>query len=224
MSDHMSDWSDENLGRRLATELPRHAAPARLRAAVAGATGRAAARPAWRLPVFASAATAMIAALLFITVLPRGGTGDPLDRVLRAVVAEHTRTILWGSRTVLNADEQSGIRLLRRFDGNDRLNFVNTEPVYIDRRLGMALHYRDVDDHLITYIVLPGQGLSVPDRRRVQVDRFRPAVWEDSGFATIAWKQTGFMCLLVSDMVSPTDLARFKQYFLTVRSATEPAS
>ncbi len=31
------------------------------------------------------------------------------------------------------------------------------------------------------------------------------------------------MCLLVSDMVSPTDLARFKQYFLTLRATTEPA-
>jgi hypothetical protein len=220
----MPDWSDENLGRRLATELPRHSAPAHLRAAVAGVAGRVTSRPPWRLPVFASIATAMVAALLFITVLPRSGTSDPLDRVLRGVVAEHTRTILWGSRTVLNADEQSGIRLLRRFDGDDRLNFLNAEPVYIDRRLGIALHYRDVDDHLITYVVLPGQGLSVPDRKRVQVDRFKPAVWEDGGFATIAWKQSDFMCLLVSDMVSPTDLARLKQYFLTLRSTTEPSS
>jgi hypothetical protein len=219
----MPDWSDENLGRRLATELPRHTAPLHLRAAVAGVTGRATARPPWRPAVFASIATAMIAALLFVTVLPRGGGNDPIDRVLRGVVAEHTRTILWGSRTVLNADEQSGIRLLRRFDGDDRLNFVNAEPIYVDRRLGISLHYRDVDDHLITYVVVPGQGLSVPDRRRVQVDRFKPAVWEDAGFATIAWKQGDFMCLLVSDMVSPTDLARFKQYFLTLRATTEPA-
>jgi hypothetical protein len=140
------------------------------------------------------------------------------------VVAEHTRTILWGSRTVLNADEQSGIRLLRRFDGDDQLNFINAEPVYVDRRLGIARHYRDADDHLITYVVIPGQGLSVPDRKRVQIDRFKPAVLEDGGFATIAWKQADFMCLLVSDMVSPSDLARLKQYFLTLRSTTEPAS
>ncbi len=220
----MPDWSDENLGRRLATELPRHTAPPHLRAAVAGVTGRATARPPWRLPVFAAMATAMAAALLFVTVLPRGGANEAIDRVLRGVVAEHTRTMLWGSRTVLNADEQSGIRLLRRFDGDDRLNFVNAEPTYVDRRLGIALHYRDVDDHLITYVVIPGQGLSVPDRRRVQVDRFKPAVWEDGGFATIAWKQGDFMCLLVSDMVSPTDLARFKQYFLTLRATTEPSS
>jgi hypothetical protein len=221
----MTDWSDEDLGRRLATELPRHTAPAHLRAAVVGVAGRATARSPWRLPVFASIATAMAAALLFITLLPRGGVSDPIDRVLRGVVAEHTRTLLWGSRTVLNADEQSsGIRLLRRFDGDDRLNFLNAEPIYVDRRLGIALHYRDVDDHLITYVVLPGQGLSVPDRKRVQVDRFRPAMWEDAGFATIAWKQDDFMCLLVSDMVSPTDVARFKQYFLTLRASTEPAS
>jgi hypothetical protein len=220
----MSDWSDETLGRRLATELPRDAAPAHLRAAVAGAAGRLGARAPWRRPVHAAVAPAMGGPLLFDHVLPRNAPGDPLDRVLRGVVAEHTRTILWGSRTVLNADEQSGIRLLRRFDGDDRLNFVNAEPVYIDRRLGIALHYRDADDHLITYVVLPGQGLSVPERKRVQVDRFKPAVLEDGGFATIAWKQADFMCLLVSDMVSPSDLARLKQYFVTLRSTTEPAS
>ena len=220
----MADWSDEQLGRRLATELPRHTAPSHLRAAVARAAGRVGSRPTWRLPVFASMATAMAAALLFITVLPRSGFDEPLERVTRGVVAEHARTILWGSRTVLNVDEQAGVRLARRFNGDERLNFINAEPIYIDRRLGIALHYRDVDDHLITYVVLPGHGLSVPDRKRVQVDRFRPGVWEDGGFATIAWKQDDFMCLLVSDMVSPTDLARFKQYFLTLRSNTEPAS
>ena len=40
MSDRYSELSDEALGRRLASDLPRHAAPARLRVAIVDATER----------------------------------------------------------------------------------------------------------------------------------------------------------------------------------------
>jgi hypothetical protein len=56
----------------------------------------------------------------------------------------------------------------------------------------------------------------------VQVDRFRPALLRDDGFATLMWRQGELVCLLVSDMVSPTDIENFKQYFVRVRTATEP--
>ena len=48
-------------------------------------------------------------------------------------------------------------------------------------------------------------------------------ILRDNDFATILWKQGDFVCLLVSDMVSPTDVETFKDYFVRVRSATEPS-
>ena len=36
------------------------------------------------------------------------------------------------------------------------------------------------------------------------------------------WKQQGLFCVLVADLVSDDDLARLKQYFVKVRSATRP--
>lgn len=226
MSDGRGDWSDEALGRRLARELPRHRAPAHVRAAITRAAEGRPARVGWRAPALAAAATAMVLTLLFMTFLPTSLPADPVERLVRAVVAEYTRTTMWGARRpniIPVVTEESGIGLARSFPGDDRLTYLDAEPVYIDRRRGAALHYRDVDGHLITYVVLPGHGVPMPERKRVQMDRFRPALLRDNDFATILWKQGDFVCLLVSDMVSPTDVESFKDYFVRVRSATEPS-
>jgi len=86
----------------------------------------------------------------------------------------------------------------------------------------MALYYRDGEGHLLTYMVLPAPGLPLPERRRVQVDRFKPALMHDNGFSAWVWRQGDLACFLVSDMVSQADLERFKDYFVRVRVATEP--
>ena len=225
MSERDPDFSDEGLSRRLASELPRHRAPAHVRSAVMRAAAGRSPRTGWGPAAFAAAATAMAVSLLFIAILPTSLTSDPVERLLRAVVAEHMRTVMWGARRpdiIPAVTEEAGIGLARSFSGDDRLTFLAAETVFIDRRRGVALHYRDVDGHLITYVVLPGQGVGVPDRKRVQVDRWRPALLQDAGFSTLMWKQADFVCLLVSDMVSPTDVQHFKEYFVRVRTATEP--
>ena len=75
---------------------------------------------------------------------------------------------------------------------------------------------------MVTYVALPGAGVTVPDRARVQVDRYRPALVRDSGFAAWVWKYGDVACFLVSDMVSADDVERFKEYFVRVRTNTEP--
>jgi hypothetical protein len=222
---------DEHLGRRLAGELPRYTAPASLRAAIVEAAEPAASRrPAWLSPLLAAAATAMVLAMFMLPVLPRIQPADPVDQMVRAVVSEHSRALMWGSRqsqvipTALPwLQEQSGIGLSRAFVGDDMLNFVSAEPVYLLRQRGLAVHYRDVDGHLVTYIALPAEDLKVPDRSRVQIDRYRPALLKDSGFVAWVWRQRDVACFLVSDMVSADDLERFKDYFVRVRASTEPA-
>jgi hypothetical protein len=221
--------SDEALGSRLAAELPRHAAPARLRHAIV-----AAARPRpdvrhWLSAALGAAATALLLLLVFIPMLPRITPADPVQRLVRSVVAEHTRTLMWGARRpdVIPAalpwlTQESGIGLARVFAGDDRLTFVSAEPVYLEQRRGLALHYRDEDGHLLTYVVLPAPGLPMPERQRVQVDRWRPALLRDSGFSVWVWKQGDLACFIVSSMISETDLFDFREYFVRVRVATEP--
>ncbi|HEU5320294.1 MAG TPA: hypothetical protein VFX28_05800, partial [Methylomirabilota bacterium] len=163
-------------------------------------------------------------------VLPRIVPADPAQRLVRAVVTEHSRALMWGARhtEVLPAalpwlTQESGIGLSRVFAGDERLIFVAAEPVYLERERGVALHYRDVDGHLVTYVALPAKGLAVPDRARVLIPpRFRPALLHDSGFAAWMWKQGDLACFIVSDMVSADDVERFKDYFVRLRLATEP--
>jgi hypothetical protein len=148
---------------------------------------------------------------------------------VRAVVSEHSRAIMWGARhgevlpTALPwLTQESGISLNRVFVGDERLEFVAAEPVYLERQRGVAIHYKDTDGHMITYVALPAVGLVVPDRERVQIERWRPALVRDSGFASWVWKQGDVGCFLVSDMVSADDVERFKEYFVRIRVATEP--
>jgi hypothetical protein len=229
MTSPLSELPDEALGQRLASDLPRHGAPGRLRQAVGVAARPRSVYTPWLSGAFAATATALVLLLFFLPLLPRITPADPVQRLVRAAVAEHTRTLMWGARRpdVIPAalpwlTQESGIGLLRVFSGDERLTFLDAEPVYLEQRRGIALHYRDGDGHLLTYLVLPAPGLPVPDRSRVQVDRFRPALVHDSGFSAWLWKQGDLACLLISDMISETDLGHFREYFIRVRVATEP--
>jgi hypothetical protein len=165
-----------------------------------------------------------------LPVLPRIVPADPVQQVVRAVVNEHSRALMWGARQpqILPAGlpwltQETGIDLRRAFAGDDRLSLVGAEPVYLTRQRGLAVHYRDVDGHLVSYIVLPAErSFTVVERDRVAIDRFRPMLARDSGFVTWVWRQGDVACFLVSDMVSQDDLERFKDYFVRVRVATEP--
>jgi hypothetical protein len=223
--------SDEALGARIRAELPRHAAPPRLRAAIAEAAAPAPRRAAWLAPALSAVATALVLGLVFMPMLPR--ITHPTERLVRSVVAEHVRTMMWGSRhtEVIPAalpwlTQESGIGLKQVFAGDEMLVFVAAEPVYLDERRGVALYYRDTDGHLLTYIVLPFPGMPILDRWRVPIERgqtrYRPALLREEGFSTWVWRQGEFACFLVSDMVSPAEEERFKEYFVRVRRATDP--
>jgi hypothetical protein len=228
MSERFDDPTDETLGRRLAGELPRYTAPAHMRVTIVEAAAPPR-RPVWLGPLLAAAATALVLLLLVMPVLPRIVPADPTQRYVRAVVSEHSRTLMWGARhgDVLPAalpwlTQESGIGLNQVFVGDDRLVLVTAEPVYLERERGVAIHYRDQDGHMLTYIALPAAGLTVPDRDRVQIGRWRPALLRDSGFAALVWKQKDVACFLVSDMVSADDVETFKEYFARVRATTDP--
>jgi len=229
MSDELRGPDDDALGRRLASELPRYTAPARLRVSLVQATDRPR-RPMWLGPLVAAAATALALVLFMLPVLPRIVPADPVQQVVRAVVNEHSRALMWGARQpqILPAGlpwltQETGIELRQAFAGDDRLSLVSAEPVYLTRQRGLAVHYRDVDGHLVSYIVLPAErSFTMVERDRVAIDRFRPMLARDSGFVTWIWKQGDVACFLVSDMVSQDDLERFKDYFVRVRVATEP--
>ncbi|MBI3635538.1 MAG: hypothetical protein HY216_04875 [Candidatus Rokubacteria bacterium] len=230
MNERDRETSDEALSRRLADELPRYSAPARLRVAIVDALPDTAPRRSrWLAPTLAALATALVLVLVFVPLLPRIVPADPAERLVRAVVSEHTRTLMWGPRrldvvpvALPWVTQEAGIELSRVFSGDASMRLESAEPVYLEQRRGIALHYRDEDGHLLTYVVLPAPGLPLPERKRQQVGRFRPALVHESGFSAWVWKQGDLACFLVADMVSESDIDQFKDYFVRVRVATEP--
>ncbi len=229
MSEQRPDLSDEALGRRLATELTRHQAPPGLRSAILAGSTPVPDRSWWFAPALSAAATALILGLFFLPLLPRIVPADPVERLTRAVVSEHERAVMWGARrpdvipTALPwLAQETGIGLSSVFSGDERLTLLEAEPIYLEQRRGLAVHYRDADGHRVTYIVLPAPGMVTPERRREKVDRWRPALLHESGFSVWMWKQRDLACFIVSDMVSPTDHERFRDYFVRLRAATEP--
>jgi hypothetical protein len=223
-----ADLSDEELGRRLRSELPRYAAPDRLRATILAAAP-ASRRLPWLAPALAALATAAALLLFLLPAMSGSNRPDPLQQLVRAVVSEHSRAVMWGARSetfVPTASswltQESGIALARVFAGDEALSLVSAEPVYLLRERGVALHYRDHAGHFLTYVALPTPTLLLPDRHRVTAASAGPVLVQDAGFAAWVWKHGDLVCFLVSDMVAPNETERFKDYYVRVRTATEP--
>jgi len=235
MADEVEDRSgdDAALRRLLRERLPRYPPPPHLRAAIIEAATHTAPRRGWSTlwmpPAAAAAAMAMIMLLWIAPSLPSATAGDPIRLLARVVISEHARTILWGESrpdvvpaALPRAMEESGVALSWVFTGDDRIQLVNAQPIYLEGRRAIELAYRDADGHAVTYVILPAGTLALPERGRVQIDRWRPLIRTESGFSLIIWKQQNLLCVLVSDLVSDADLAKFKEYFVKVRSSTEP--
>jgi hypothetical protein len=226
-------YGDEELGRLLRERLPRHRASASLRAAVVQAIlPEPLRRPWWTLwlaPAASSLATALIAMLWIAPSLTVNSTADPLQLVSRAVVSEHAKNVLWGETrsdvvpaALPRAMEESGVALNWVFTGDEDIQLINAKPTYLEGRRGIELAYEDTRGHTVTYVILPAGKVVLPERGRVQVDRWRPLLTKENGFSLIVWRQGGLLCVMVSDLVSASDLDTFKQYFVKVRSSTEP--
>ena len=217
--------------RLLAERLPRHRAPAHLRDAVVALASPPRRFGGWWAPALSALATALVMALVGFPLLSRSVLPDPLQLTIRAVLAEHTRSALWGQprpeavpAALPRLMEETGIALTWFFGGDDEVQLINVRPLIVEGRRALALTYKDSDGHLVTYLLVPGAEMAVPDQGRVQIDRFRPLLTRVNGFSLLVWKQQGLACFLMSDMVSEGDLSRFKQLFLKVRLASEPVS
>jgi hypothetical protein len=227
------DREDVALRRLLRERLPRHPSPPHLRAAIMRAAGREPGRPRWAVlwipPAASALAMALITLLWIAPSLPTGVSPDPIRLLARALISEHARTVLWGEShadvvpaVLPRAMEESGVALSWVFAGDDAIRLVNAQPTYLEGRRGIELIYRDADGHAVTYVILPAGPVVIPERGRVQIDRWRPLLRTEGGFSFIIWKQQSLLCLLVSDLVSEADIAKLKQYFIKVRSSTEP--
>jgi hypothetical protein len=220
----------DEIARLLRERLTRHQAPAHLRVSVVETLSPPGARrrpSLWLPPALSALATAMVMLLWLAPALPRSG-GDPLQLLSRAVMTEHARAVLWGEArpdamqgALPHVMDESGVLLNWVFLGDQDIQLVNAQPTFLEGRRALALTYQDRDGHSVSYIIARGPNVAIPERGRVQIAKWRPLVTKDNGFTLIVWKQSGLVCVMVSDLVSDDDLGRFKEYFVKVRSATE---
>ena len=225
---------DPELGRWLRERLPRHPAPPQLRAAVARTLNPEVRRPrwgfAWLGPSVAALATAMVLVMWMATGLPTTRSADPIQQISRAVVTEHARTLSWAQHapdlvpaTLSRVMEESGVILNWVFTGDEEIRLVSAQPTYVEGHRGMSLGYMDRDGHAVTYVIVPSGGVTLPEEGRVQIERWRPLIRRENGFSLILWKDKGMLCAMTAALVSESDLARLKEYFVKVRSRTELA-
>ena len=214
--------------RVLAERLPRHRAPAHLREAIL-ATALPSPRKSWWLaPALSALATALIMGLVGLPLLPSQVQPDPLQPIMSAVLSAHMQSLLWGeprpdvvAAAASRVMEETGISLAWFFQGDDQVQLINVEPTIVEGRRALSLTYKDVEGHMLTYLLISGAGVSLPKQGRVQIDGFRPLLTKVDGFSLFVWKQEDLACFLISDLVSEQDLSRFKEVFLKVRNATE---
>jgi hypothetical protein len=224
---------DRLVDRALRERLGRYPASPRLRASLLRALEAEAAPPRWGAnwlaPAVSALATAVVMLLWVAGGLPTALPGDPLRDLTRAVVTEHARTLSWTDAqpdvvpaTLPRVMDESGIILNLVFTGDSDLRLVNAHPTYVEGHRGLSLAYQDTHGHGVTYVIFPGAvTVALPEQERVKIETWRPVVRKESGFSLIMWKQQGLFCVLVADLVSDDDLARLKQYFVKVRSATD---
>ena len=219
----------DEIARLLRERLPRHQAPPRLRVSVGDALDPPRRRrpSLWLPPALSALATALVMLLWLAPALPRSSP-DQLQRLSRAVVAEYARAVFTEEvdpatvpASLPRVMRESGVLLQWVFTGDADLTLVNAQPAYLEGGRALALTYQDRDGHSVSYIITRAPNVAIPDRERVQIARWRPAVRTEEGFSLIVWKQAGLVCVMVSDLVSDADLGRFKEYFVKVRSSTE---
>jgi hypothetical protein len=230
MTNEIDGSEPDEIARLLRERLPRHQAPARLRVFIVEAfdppKGRR--RPLlWLPPALSALATAMVMLLWLAPALPRS-TPDQIQRLSRAVMSEYARAVFSGEvspdpvpAALPRVMRDSGVLLNWVFTGDADLTLINVQPAYVEGRRALALTYQDRDGHSVSYIIARGPNVAIPERERVQIARWRPVVRREDGLSLIVWKQSGLVCVMVSDLVSDTDLRRFKEYFIKVRSSTE---
>ncbi len=202
-SDSPTRYESDDAGRELARRLPRHPAPRALRDAILRAVAPAPAPRRfqwWLAPAASALATAMLGLLLLLPALPSAAPPDPLRPLARAAISEHARAILWGEwrpdvlpAVLPHVMEETGVALNWVFTGDDTLTLINAQPTYLEGRRAITLAYEDADGHTVTYLILPAGPTSLPERGRVQIDRFRPILRQENGWSLLLWRQQGLL-------------------------------
>ena len=208
--------------------LPRTPAPAGLARAVRGlGQPKRAGVTGWlgRPWVAAAVAAAVVAAVLapWVQLPGRRAGEDPVERLVQAGVAEHTRILLQLHTLAADVSDPESVfaqvrsltdvQLPPAFAGNAELTLLQARPTVIASRKAAAVVLRDPAWFITTYFALSGRDLPMPNQGRVQIEQYKPYMRQMEGFTVVYWKQGEYAYLMVSDLDDPGT----RQLFLKMR-------
>lgn len=212
----------------LVRRMPRTPAPPSLRRRILEAAGEQRRRLAWlRRPWAAAALAAATVALILAPWLQfrSDGPTDPFERLLQAGVAEHARILLQLQGLAAEVSDPASafarvrsltdIDIPQVFAGDEELTLMSARPTMIANRKVAAVVLRDRAWFITTYFAVHGNDLPMPERGRVQIEKYKPYMRQINGFNVIYWKQGEYAYLMVSDLDAP----RCRQLFLKMRKA-----
>jgi len=224
--------AEEHLTALLA-RATRHAAPGGLRERVAAALrAEAAEQPSrpwaawlWRplVPAAVGAAVALLVAVPLTWWLV-GRPPAPFVVLAREVAQEHERVEYTRAWEQGRQEPEAALAYLATWldvafpkppkAGGD-LTLVGARPTYLFERKVAAFVYRDPGGRVVTLLVFRGGDVQLPERGRVQVDKFKPYFGAAEGYTLCVWKQkdVGF------SMVGKMGQEELAQAFLKIRQS-----
>jgi anti-sigma factor RsiW len=220
--------AEQQLTRRLRSEVPRPAAPAELRAAVEQTmrARRALPRGARRTRRLLFAAAAAVLLMIAASLALRRTAADPLVLATRHAAAAHQAMDL--QRDLLQRETaESGTRLrelAQRYDlpattafqGDEEVRLVSVRQGFALGKVSAVLVYLDSKARLVTLEILPGGDLKIPPDRTRAVQKFHPMLARADQLGVAIWRQGAALYLLTAEL-DEEGLARL---YLKVRTHT----
>jgi len=222
--------AEEQLTRRLRTEIPRPSAPAELKTAIEGiarARSVRGARPRRVRPsILAAAAAAALVAIGLTFAAVRMRSADPIALATRhAAATYHTLDSDRGQLAANTAESDARLRELTQrhglpattaFQGDDEVRLVSVRQGNALGKVSALLVYVDRQNRLVTLEILPGAGVTIPRERTRTVQQFHPMLTRTSDLGVALWKQGPSLYVLSA----PLDENELAQLYLKVRTHT----
>ncbi len=219
--------ADLVLGQVLRQKLPRHAVPPAFRGRILQAVGQRRRRfVPFSNPWVSASIAAGLTLILVLPFLARGRGSDTMQALTAEVVGEHLRTVLSEERgggesyeaLVERLRAKTGVTLRWYYGGDPEVKLISVRPALVMGEKAVGLVYQDHAGHMATYLIFPGEKITVPATGRVQIENYKPYWGKADGYSLLFWKHQGVNCVLVSDW----ERERFLQLFLKVRRASDP--
>jgi len=221
--------AEEQLTRRLRSEIPRPSAPGELKTAIEGIV-RAQLVPAARprrvkRSILAAAAVAALIAIGF-TFAIRMRSRDPIALATRHAAA--TYHAVDSDRGQLAADtaqadarlreltQRHGLPAATAFHGDDEVRLVSVRQGSALGKTSALLVYADRQNRLVTLEILPGADVTIPKERTRTVQQFHPMLTRASDLGVALWKQGASLYVLTA----PLGEDELAQLYLKVRTHT----